>query len=636
MKKFLLTLGACAMAFGAFAAEVETTVVWTGSYDITWEWDKSLEIAADQLTSLVAGDNLVFTVSNVDQNAGWPQICLQDNAHSSLVNVGLSKNAATPFTAEINIPYCNYPSSLIDTVKKGIFIAGDGGTISQIAIAHTGDASVEMPAGTLWMNPDGLALSWSSGSVIFESSVVETLEVGQSINITAISVASGDNVWPQVHLKNGSWATIAQIDFFGESYNGKTPPFTGSIELTEEILEALAGGQMIIQGDGATISLITVSGIEDEPSSEEVVASFYTGNGKTAGYVNPKDNVDANYDLNGSPCLMFTNETALSQGDNWKIQALFTNVDFEAGMTYTFTFDYIGDACDNIVAFIQYNGGSYPAKSRYLSVSLPQATEWTQVSFDLLCSNDDPENEPANSFGFNLGQFEGTGYITNLVVTTPKETEEPGDKPGTDTPGFTAPEGYEVVISGDTADGVSIVKWNNAFENTEVDGVECISYTNEAAVSSYDRQLAFDYNFEPEEMYYIVFDVKGDASDVNISAWYQYKSSYTALGYSDFNSFQVTSDTEWYQVVLEGKYTEKDDMTADRVVLNLGEYVGTLYMTNFKVYGPEPKTDGVKAIETINNAPKGVYNLQGVKVGENLDGLKKGIYIVNGKKVLVK
>ena len=246
--------------------------------------------------------------------------------------------------------------------------------------------------------------------------------------------------------------------------------------------------------------------------------------------------------------------------------------------------------------------------------------------------------EIIKSYGsLNVG---GTGVSFSKIYYLGEESSKPG---------ITIPEGLVLLAAGDVADGTLFVEWSDKMENTVVDGIECVKYTNDTAGDSYSTQFAIDLNYQEGKEYYITFDVMGTPSDVAITAWYQYKETYSALGYSDFNSFKVTSDSEWTPVALNGAYTASAATPyADRVVINLGEYVGTLYMTNFQVYGPEaadepgedePGTGSVSTIEANNGVV--VYNLNGVKVldsanASEVNSLPKGLYIVNGKKVVVK
>lgn len=270
----------------------------------------------------------------------------------------------------------------------------------------------------------------------------------------------------------------------------------------------------------------------------------------------------------------------------------------------------------------------------YTEVSL--TNEWKQYS-TVLNVNKEGMNRICINFGGTVGKY----YFDDIVFGQ----EGAGDDD--DDTGFKAPEGYELMYSGNQNNWNEINAWQSVFSNDTYEGRPCIKYVNAEAGDSYKYQIQVNLDYKPETMYYFTFDVIGEPSDAAISAWYQYVNEavdpaiYEALGYNDFNSITVTSATEWTPVVLQGKYTAstKEGIgEANRVVLNVGAYAGTMYFTNFKIYGPAEEEGGdSSAVETVEVAksPAGVYNMMGVKVANDLQGVAPGLYIVAGKKVLV-
>lgn len=320
---------------------------------------------------------------------------------------------------------------------------------------------------------------------------------------------------------------------------------------------------------------------------------------------------------NSTYCLELVNPKA---GDDYYVAQAAYDIDLPEG-DYKVSFYAKSAEAGGSVQFAYQNSTTY-AGAGYTTFEL--TTEWTLCEKEFTVTAAD-----MNRILISFGKVEGTFYIDDVVLES-LSNQDSGENPAG------VPADAQLLFSGNTADGTLIVEWKDELTNGTHDGKDCIVYENATAVNSYDIQLAFDYNYIAGEMYYLTFDVMGTPSTDAIGAWYQHKSTYSALGYSDFNTFSITSDSNWTPVVLKGKYTANEEVgPADRIVINLGEYVGTAYFTNFKVYGPDT-TSGVGAVEAVEAAPAGVYNLMGVKVAGSLEGLAPGLYIVGGKKVLVR
>ena len=320
---------------------------------------------------------------------------------------------------------------------------------------------------------------------------------------------------------------------------------------------------------------------------------------------------------NSTYCLELVNPKEGS--DYYAAQAAYTFDDPLAEGEYTFSCWAKSEEAGGSIQIAYQNSTSYSGGG-YKQVNL--TTDWKQYTVTL-----DVKGEGMNRVLINFGKVVGTFYVDDIVFGTEIPTEG----------GFEAPEGYEVVLESKYADGVKVSAWNACFTgDTTHDGQQCIEYTNDEAGNSYSNQIAVDYNYAPETMYYLAFDVMGTPSTTAIGAWFQNKSDYSTVGgYNTFNTFTITSDSEWTQVVLKGQYS--DTKEANRIAINAGEYVGTAYFTNFKLYGPKADdTTGINTVEAVTPDAKGVYNLMGVKVAEDLEGVAAGLYIVNGKKVIVR
>lgn len=317
---------------------------------------------------------------------------------------------------------------------------------------------------------------------------------------------------------------------------------------------------------------------------------------------------------NSAYCLELVND---EDGAEYDSQAAY-DIDLVNGQTYVYSFWAKSSVEGGSIQIAYQNSSSYSGGG-YNTINL--TTEWKQYVKEITVTLDDMDR-----ILINFGKTAGTYYIDDIVFGIEKPEEG----------GFQAPEGYDVVLSGNVSDGSKISAWESVFTGDAThDGKPCIAYTNEESANSYAYQIALDYNYSPETTYYIVIDVMGTPSDVAVGAWFQNTSDYSTVGgYSTFNTFKITSDTEWTQVVLKGEY--EDEKLANRVAINLGEYVGTAYFTNFKVYGPAENTDGIATVGNEAKAPAGVYNLMGVKVANDVEGVAPGLYIVDGKKVIVR
>lgn len=327
-----------------------------------------------------------------------------------------------------------------------------------------------------------------------------------------------------------------------------------------------------------------------------------------SGWGGTKEVVTPGY--NSEYCLSLTPDEGKT--NQWDSQAVYNfSSPFKVGTPYTLTF-YAKSTVDGCPMQTQYQNSSSGNQGGYSSYTL--STEWTKYTSTFTITNDTYTD--VTRIVINYGTATGTIFIDDIVLTGPDEG--PSDNPAG------VPANAKLIISGNTADGNMITEWSDKLENSTVDGTPCIKYTNTTAGNSYDIQLAIDYNYEPDKMYYISFDVMGTPSTVSIGAWYQYKATYTALGYSDFNSFSVTSSDKWTPTLLYGKYTagtlaDGGEMLANRVAINLGEYVGTMYITNIKVYVEDDGTEPEPEPEPGFTVPEGyVIAIE----GDTADGTK--------------
>ncbi len=134
-----------------------------------------------------------------------------------------------------------------------------------------------------------------------------------------------------------------------------------------------------------------------------------------------------------------------------------------------------------------------------------------------------------------------------------------------------------------TGNGNQFGGWGGSatFEQVEEDGKPCLKVSNPSeAENTWNVQVGIDVEFKNGETYYMSFDVKGTPAS-GITTGIQNSSDYSGKG--NFTNFDVTAD--WKNVVIEATVTGDD---ANRITINLGKYVGTMYMTNVVISTDAP------------------------------------------------
>lgn len=110
------------------------------------------------------------------------------------------------------------------------------------------------------------------------------------------------------------------------------------------------------------------------------------------------------------------------------------------------------------------------------------------------------------------------------------------------------------------------------------DGRECLKVTNPTAGDFWGAQIAYDTQFVAGTTYYITMDVKGDAG--TITSGFQQTNGY--IGCGNFDNFEIKAD--WNTVTIKGTATTSDNGDPDRWVANIGDYVGSFYISNMSLY----------------------------------------------------
>lgn len=133
------------------------------------------------------------------------------------------------------------------------------------------------------------------------------------------------------------------------------------------------------------------------------------------------------------------------------------------------------------------------------------------------------------------------------------------------------------------------------------DGRECVKIAQTAeGKNSWEVQFAFDAEggYEIGTTYYFTFDVKGTPSE-GIPSGFQCTDGY--IGCGNMNNFAITED--WNTVTVSGTVTDPGDgKSVQRWVASIGNYTGTFYISNMKLYtkeesGEEPATGWVSLIQ---------------------------------------
>ena len=222
-------------------------------------------------------------------------------------------------------------------------------------------------------------------------------------------------------------------------------------------------------------------------------------------------------------------------------------------------------------------------------------------------------------------EFVGTYEIAWIKVThveTPAEPEDPN-----------------LVASFYTGNGKTFGGWgdNTTFENVTEDDKPCLKFTHTTTGEYYAAQIAMDLPLESSVEYVMTFDVKGNPAQ---NIWASMQNADTWAGCGDFSGFNISD--RWESVNVSGTcQTEaRGGEFNGRIVFNLGEYVGTLYLTNVKI-SKKITTTSISEIEVEEPELWTVYTMMGIKILDTNDkgelgNLPAGLYIINGKKVAIR
>lgn len=154
------------------------------------------------------------------------------------------------------------------------------------------------------------------------------------------------------------------------------------------------------------------------------------------------------------------------------------------------------------------------------------------------------------------------------------------------------------IVSLDGESGAPLGGWgtNSTSEIVTIDGKNCYKLYNPSAVEYWGVQRIIDCTLPQGKEYILTLDIKG-SQDGNIRAAFHDGTH----GCGDLENIHIT--TGWNTVTVKGTVTSYD---ATKIYLNIGDYVGTIYIDNIEVYtetrtasGYEDKIGSGESVSTI-------------------------------------
>lgn len=364
------------------------------------------------------------------------------------------------------------------------------------------------------------------------------------------------------------------------------------------------------------LSIVTLLGMTCAANAEVVIDSF-TDYANVTSYQNwAPDAVKEMIEIKDG-ALVLTNPEAT---DFWSIQYMVSGgFAVTPGVEYTLTAKIKSDAAGDITAVLGTWGTT---ESNVIKVTGDNTYHEYSVKIAA------PDITGDSFVLFQSGTLVGTIHIAYVEVSHADAIELP-------TTG-------DVLASFYTGNGAVLGGWGGGStrETVEEDGKTCLKFTNPEKKNSWEVQLAFDYDFTPGIKYYIGFDIKGDAAKA-ISSGFQSKNDWKSCG--SMSKFNITDN--WEHVIIYGEPYDAGDGDESnppvRWLADLGQYVGTFYLTNMTLYTESNGGAGVDRVLIPVTTRTVVYNLMGVKVLDTdnvaeISTLAKGLYIVNGKKTAIR
>lgn len=262
---------------------------------------------------------------------------------------------------------------------------------------------------------------------------------------------------------------------------------------------------------------------------------------------------------------------------------LVNGIPLKTGTKYKITF--LCKAEGESPANIRFKLGNWGAGAEK-TFEIPVGGDYKEVSFDVTPVMD------SNGLFFQHGDFAGKIYWKSVKITH-----------------FEAPSVEIPVSVGHLTfdDGQNLGGWG--MDNTPkiVNGV-CEVGNNAAKADPWNSQVNYEpgFAFENGKTYHLKMKIKGSVAG-EFGAGFQNPDGYQGCG--DFPTIKVTTD--WKEVDVT---TTCNGDNALRLLLNIGKYVGTLYIDDFEVYY-------TKSANSIPLTPEEKKSLLTDAMGKWIDGM---------------
>lgn len=429
------------------------------------------------------------------------------------------------------------------------------------------------------------------------------LENGADYTITAKVKGFTGNL----PISMGSWDSS-----FGSELNFEETSDWQTVSRTVTSTVTASGCHLTFQSGNYTapywIESVKIAREVDDPNGV-VVEDAYVDFSTTTDVPDHSENLELKLE-NGA--LVVTNG---QQRPFWEVQYFpIKDIKIAKGVRYTVTAKikgFSGKFNYNLGSWGQDNDGEFMVN---------ESADWQEISSKVTSQFDID-----NAFLLFQPEFVGTYEIAWIKVT---HVEIPAE-----------PEDPNLVASFYTGNGKTFGGWgdNTTFENVTEDDKPCLKFTHTTAAEYYAAQIAMDLSLESSVEYVMTFDVKGNPAQ---NIWASMQNADTWAGCGDFNRFDISD--QWNSVSISGicQTEARRGEFNGRIVVNLGEYVGTLYLTNVKI-SKKSTTTSISEIEVEEPEHWTVYTMMGIKVLDTNDkgelgNLPAGLYIINGKKVAIR
>ena len=282
----------------------------------------------------------------------------------------------------------------------------------------------------------------------------------------------------------------------------------------------------------------------------------------------PSSSVTTEWNKDGA--VVITNGKAI---ENHELQYWLVNgIQLKTGTKYKITF--LCKAEGESPANIYFKLGDWGDNNPHKTFTIPVGGDYKEVSLELTPIID------SNGLFFQHGQFVGKIYWKSIKITH-------SEAPSTEIPVSVAHLTFD--------DGQNLGGWNMDNKPKIVNGV-CEVGNNAAKANPWDAQVCYDkegFTFENGTTYHLKMKIKGSV-DGEFGALFQNPDGYKGCG--DFPTIKVTTD--WKEV---DKTTTCNGDNALRLLLNIGKYVGTLYIDDFEVYYTKPSNTPSRTDEEMQH-----------------------------------